>query len=109
RRFGSRGAYLQGKFINMHSKSENENIFESERVTFEEDIEEIATQNQFINEENSSDRYSFGITQRSVLRDKLFLDLAYDLNAENSTNERNVFELDADTREYTEFNEFLSN
>lgn len=109
RRFGSRGAYIQANFSNEHSKSENEDLFESERITFGDGAEEIAVQNQFINEDNSSDEYSLGVTQRSVLRDKLFLDLSYDLSAENSQNERNVFDFNESTGEFSEFNELLSN
>ena len=104
KRFGSRGAYLQADFSNDNNKSERENLFTSERVTFEDGVEEIQEQNQLIDEEDQSDEYSLGITQRSVLRENFFLDLSYDFSTEKAENTRNVFGLD----EQGEHNVFLS-
>ena len=66
-------------------------------------------QDQFIDEENTSDEYDFGITQRSVLAEKLFLDLSYDFTVKNMHNTRSVYEFDETTNSYSEFSELLSN
>ena len=108
KRFGSRGAYLQADFSNDNNKSERENLFISERVTFEDGVENVLDQNQLIDEEDQSDEYSLGITQRSVLMENFFLDLSYDFSTENSENIRNVYGLD-DQGEHTVFLSDLSN
>ncbi|WP_424493196.1 outer membrane beta-barrel protein [Salinimicrobium sp. GXAS 041] len=110
RRFGGRGAYLQLDFENTNNLQENENRFFSERMTYENGIlESTDIRNQFIEEENQTDEYSLGLTQRSVLADKLFLDLSYEFNTENSNNERAVYDFDESTGEYSNFNQDLSN
>lgn len=109
RRFGGRGAFLQAEFRNNNNKSENNNLHLSERSTFRDGVEEIQEQDQFIDEEDNSDEYSFEVRQRSVLKEDLFLDLAYDLNTRNSDNSRNVYDLNEETGEHSILNEELSN
>ena len=110
RRFGARGAYLQLDFENRNNLQENENRFFSERMTYENGIlESTDIRNQLIDEENETDEYSLGLTQRSVLADKLFLDLSYEFSTENSQNERTVYDFNESTGEYSDFNQDLSN
>ena len=110
KKFGGRGAYVQLDFRNSHERQENENRFFSERLIFENGIlESTEVRNQFIDEDNETDEYSLGLTQRSVLAEKLFLDLSYQFSTEKSTNERSVFDFNEETGEYTSFNETLSN
>ena len=110
RRFGSRGAYLQGYFSNDNRKQENENFFHSERMTYSsEGVEETQRRNQLIDQDNKHDEYRVGFTQRSVLADELFLDISYDYSTQKSTNIRNVFDMDDQEGSFTNFNEDLSN
>ncbi|HET7361493.1 MAG TPA: outer membrane beta-barrel protein [Salinimicrobium sp.] len=109
RRFGGRGAYLQASFRNENEWEEDKNFFLSDRTLYENgEIVESEEQNQFIEEENTSDEYNFEISQRLVMMDDFFLDLSYDFSTENSTNNRNVYDFNAETEEYSLFNETLS-
>ncbi len=110
RKFGSRGAYLEASFENSNQLRESENFFYSELFDTEgEELVETRIQDQFIDEENTTDEYEAGITQRSVLAEKLFLDLSYDFNTQNMNSTRSVFEFDEQTGEYSQFNNLLSN
>ena len=109
KRFGSRGAYLQAEFSNNNNISESDNVFRSERITYDNGIEELREQDQFIDEEDQKDEYGLGITQRSVLAENLFLDLSYEFNTENAENRRNVYGLDEETGEHSLLLEDLSN
>jgi hypothetical protein len=110
RKFGKRGAYLETSFENTNELQERENLFFSEFLNTEGDVLlETVIQDQFIEEENTKDEYKAGITQRSVLAEKLFLDLSYDVSTQNQNNTRSVFELDGETNQYNVFNNLLSN
>jgi hypothetical protein len=110
RKFGSRGAYLQIDFNNRNEKQESENFFYSERFTVEDNTTTgTAIQDQFIDEDNSSDEYEAGITQRSVLADKLFLDLSYDFSVLNLSNTRSVYQFDENSGDYDLLEGELSN
>lgn len=110
RKFGSRGAYLQLDFNNRNEKQESDNFFYSERFTVEGGgTIGTAIQDQFIDEENSSNEYEAGITQRSVLAEKLFLDLSYDFTVLNLSNTRSVYQFDEDSGNYDILEEELSN
>ena len=106
RRFGSRGAYLQLNFNNRNEVVENENFFYSE-INGRDNADRV--QDQFIDEENTTDQYEAGITQRSVLGDKLFLDLSYDFSVQNLSNKRLVYENDEVSDDYSNLNTTLSN
>ncbi|MFD1079951.1 hypothetical protein, partial [Longispora fulva] len=84
RKFGSRGAYLQLNFENENNKQETENFFFSERLNYNDGaLVSTDVRDQFIDEEENSDVYQAGITQRSVLAEKFFLDLSYQFEVEN--------------------------
>ena len=110
KKFGSRGAYVQVEFRNSNNKQENQNNFFSERLFYEDEVLQNAdVRDQFIDETNQRDEYSLGLTQRSVLKDKLFLDLSYEYRTEKSHNERSVYDFSEETGGYTSFNDTLSN
>ncbi|NJW53590.1 outer membrane beta-barrel protein [Salinimicrobium oceani] len=110
RKFGKRGAYLEASFENTNQLRESENFFYSELLDTEAgELVETRIQDQFIDEENTTDEYEAGISQRAVLAEKLFLDLSYDFSTQILSNTRNVLEFNEDTREYDRFNEVLSN
>ncbi|MCB7481532.1 outer membrane beta-barrel protein [Christiangramia sediminis] len=106
KRFGSRGSYLQLDLDHSHSKQENENIYFSQS-TFINTPENNMIQDQLIDQDENSNSFGAGISKRSVLAEKLFLDLNYDFSTSKSRNTRNVF--DAVDGNYTNFNELLSN
>ncbi len=107
RKYGKRGAYTQINFENSHQKQDNENFFFSESVFFRGD-DVVQIQDQFIDEDQRENRYLIGATQRFVMAEKLFLDASYDFEATNSTNLRYVYDFDALTNDYTDFNALLS-
>lgn len=110
RKFGSRGAYLQLDLVNRNESGESENRFFSEQLNYEDGIlSDSEVRDQFILEDNTTDEYEAGITQRSVLAEKLFLDLSYDFSTRKLGNTRDVFDLDQATNSYSDFNEVLSN
>ncbi len=108
RRYGSRGAYSQVNFENRHQRQENENFFFSESQ-FLLNEGNISIQDQFIDEDQKENEYSVGATQRFVLATKFFLDASYDFSATNNTNTRFVFDLDAQSGNYSNLNNLLSN
>ncbi len=109
KRFGGRGAYLRADLSHSHNQQENDNFFYSESLFFEDGEEQAEFQDQFIDEDDSRDSYSFQVSQRSVLADQFFLDVSYDLDYSNSSNKRYVYESEAADGNYNTLNEELSN
>ncbi len=109
KRFGNRGAFFSAEFSHSHSRQENDNFFYSESRFYEEGEEVTEVQDQFIDDNDNRDAYSFEVRQRSVLTDQLFLDLSYELEYSNTNNERYVYEAENANGEYNNINEELSN
>ena len=110
RKFGKRGAYLEISLENSDELRESENFFYSELYDTEGDVLlETRIQDQFITEENTTDEYEAGITQRSVLAEKLFLDLSYDFSIQNLNSTRSVYQFDEESDKYDLFSDLLSN
>jgi hypothetical protein len=107
KRFGSRGAYLQLEFSNDHSRQRNDNFYYSESMFFKESDVVTEIQDQYINEDEKKNEYSFEVSKRSVLAPQFFLDLSYDFDYSNSTNKRFVYE--AENGDYNILNNVLSN
>ncbi len=92
RRFGSRGSYLQLDFSNSHRSQTNDNFYYSESV-FNQNGEEMAEiRDQFIDEDEKENSYSFNVSKRTVLADQLFLDADYNFDYSGSTNKRYVYD-----------------
>ncbi|WP_373055671.1 outer membrane beta-barrel protein [Zunongwangia sp. H14] len=108
RRFGSRGSYLQLEFSNDHSRQKNDNFYYSETMFYEDEEARTEIQDQYIDEDENENQYSFEVSKRSVLADQFFLDVSYDFNYENSTNKRYVYESDDAGNNYNQLNELLS-
>lgn len=106
RRFGSRGSYLQLDIEHSHSKQQNDNYYYSESLINTAGGETTELQDQYIDQDEKTNSFEFGVSKRSVLADKLFLDVNYDFETSNSTNKRNVY--DSQNGEYNNFNELLS-
>lgn len=110
RKFGSRGAYLQLDFENQNDKQETGNNFYSESLDYRDGtLVSTDVRDQYIDEEEVTDKYEAGITQRSVLAEKLFLDLSYDFDVENMSNTRSVYDFDEAEGSYSILNTSLSN
>jgi hypothetical protein len=108
KRFGSRGAFLDLEFSNDLSEQVNDNFYYSESFFLEDGEEVVEIQDQYIDEDEKENSYSFQARQRSVLGEEFFLDLAYQFNYANSTNKRYVYQAEASEEEYDELNELLS-
>ncbi|MDX1753986.1 MAG: outer membrane beta-barrel protein [Salinimicrobium sediminis] len=110
RKFGKRGAYLDASFENSNQLRESENFFYSELFDTDGDVlQETGIQDQFIDDRNTTDEYEAAISQRSVLAEKLFLDLSYDFSTRQMNSTRSVYEYDGETNSYNLFNNLLSN
>ena len=107
KRFGGRGSYLQVDLDHSHSKQENDNFILSESVFSSGGADQIEVQDQLIDQDEKENSFGIGISKRSVLAEKLFLDVNYEFSTSKSRNTRNVF--DAIDGDYTGFNELLSN
>jgi len=109
KRFGSRGAYLQLEFSNDHSRQRNDNFYYSESMFFKESDVVTEIQDQYIDEDENKNEYSFEVSKRSVLAPQFFLDVSYDFNYSNSTNKRFVYEAENGDGAYNILNSVLSN
>lgn len=107
RRFGSRGSYLQLELNHSHNRQKNDNYYYSESLFVSNQGENTEFQDQYIDEDQKENTIDAEVAKRSVLGDKLFLDVKYELSTSNSTNTRNVY--DAENGTYSNFNEALSN
>jgi hypothetical protein len=107
KRFGSGGAYIQLEFSNDHSRQRNDNFYYSESMFFKEFDVVTEIQDQYIDEDEVKDEYSFEVSKRSVLAPQFFLDVSYDFDYSNSKNKRFVYE--AENGDYNILNNILSN
>lgn len=107
RRFGGRGAFLQLRFSNDLSRQQNDNFHYSESNFFQNTDQENQIQDQYIDEDEDENRYSFEVSQRSVLAEDFFLDLSYDFDYSESSNKRYVY--DGQDGSYDQLNDLLSN
>ena len=107
KRFGSGGAYIQLEFSNDHSRQRNDNFYYSESMFFKEFDVVTEIQDQYIDEDEVKDEYSFEVSKRSVLAPQFFLDVSYDFDYSNSKNKRFVYE--AENGDYNILNNVLSN
>ncbi len=109
RKFGGNGAYLEFYFDNTHDSYNGKRFFSSETEIFSEGISDTESQNQFIDENRKENQYRTGISDRSVLAKDFFLDISYDLEIENGSNKRNVFNFNDVEQDYSNFDGTLSN
>ncbi|MCH8535370.1 MAG: outer membrane beta-barrel protein [Flavobacteriaceae bacterium] len=107
RKFGDKGSYVTARINAQNNRQDNENIFFSERTIF--NTNEVDLQDQLIDVQANDDQYSTRLSYRQNLKENLFLDMRYDLELRRYENRRNVFDFDATTSNYSDFNENLSN
>lgn len=107
KKFGDKGSYLSARLNAQNNRQDNENIFFSEREIFT--ANEIDLQDQLIDVQANDDEYSARVFYRQNLKENLFLDTRYNVDYRRYENKRNVFDFDATTSNYSDFNELLSN
>lgn len=108
RRLKTKGAYASLNFRNTNIKSENNSFFNSTREIFG-DNPNTNIQNQNIQNNSHRDEYSIRGSYRNLLFENLFYSVEYEYVNESEKSERNVLDFDDNTRDYTSFNEDLSN
>lgn len=107
RKIDTIGSYLSLRFNHRHNRNDSENFFNSERIIAQSNQTEI--QNQFISQENNVDDYSGNFTYRQAIAKQLFIDASYTFEANQTENNRNVFDFDENTSSFSNLNENLSN
>ena len=109
RRFGEKGSgsSLELSLSQSHVSGENESYFNSETVFFEGEEQESQSQDQYIDEEDIKNGYSFAISKHSKLSEKLSLAVNYEIDYSNTTSKRFVYE-DGNGAGYDRFNNLLS-
>tara|TARA_R110002049_G_scaffold286063_2_gene467654 strand:+ start:5892 stop:8696 length:2805 start_codon:yes stop_codon:yes gene_type:complete len=101
------GRYVRLSFSNNNRENKDITNFESTReVLGDSPIQEILDQHTMVTDKH--DNYTFGVTYREVLADKLFLDFGYEYRNNTDNNKREVFDFDSSVGRYTDFNEALS-
>ncbi len=108
RKLKVKGAYASLRFSNNNSRSENSSFFNSTREVFGNNAN-TEIQNQNIESNNESDRYTIGASYRNQLAENLFYNFDYEYSTENQASERNVFDFDENNGEFSDLNENLSN
>lgn len=101
------GGYLEFSFRNNNQRTDSDGSLASQRLTFGANpTSQVLDQQTAI--ENKSDTYEFDASYRIALKNKFLLDLGYNYNSNSRKNQREVFDLDAATNQYTLFNTQLS-
>ncbi|QTY28025.1 outer membrane beta-barrel protein [Flavobacterium sp. CS20] len=108
RKLKTKGAYASLRFRNTNTNSENNSFFNSIREIFG-DNPNTEIQNQNIQNNSHRDEYSITGSYRNLLFDDLFYSLTYEYVSESEKSERNVFDFDENTGEFSSLNEDLSN
>lgn len=104
----NKDAFVSLRFSNNNNKSENSSLFNSTREIFG-DNPNTQVQNQNIINNSQSDQYTVSAQYRNLLLKNLFYNLEYEYSIENETSEREVFDFDDSTGDFSNLNENLSN
>lgn len=104
----NKDAFVSLRFSNNNNKSENSSLFNSTREIFGNNPN-TQVQNQNIINNSQSDQYTVSAQYRNLLFKNLFYNLEYEYSIENETSEREVFDFDDSTGDFSNLNENLSN
>ncbi len=107
KKFGDKGSYITARINAQNNRQDNENIFFSEREIFSSN--QVDLQDQLIDVQANDDQYSSRLSYRQNIIENLFLDMRYVLELRRYENQRNVFDFDTATSNYSDFNQNLSN
>lgn len=108
RKMKTDGAYASLRFRNTNTKSENNSLFNSTREIFG-NSPNTEIQNQNIQSNSHRDEYSISGSYRNLLFQNVFYNISYEYANESEKSERNVFDFDDNTGEFSDLNEDLSN
>jgi len=108
RKLKKKGSYMSLRFSNTNSQSENSSLFNSTREVFGDNAN-TEIQNQNIVSNSESDQYTVEARYRNELTKNLFYNLNYQYSIENNDSERNVFDFDEGTGNFSNLNQNLSN
>lgn len=108
RKMKTDGAYASLRFRNTNTKSENNSLFNSTREIFGNNPN-TEIQNQNIQSNSHRDEYSISGSYRNLLFQNVFYNISYEYANESEKSERNVFDFDDNTGEFSDLNEDLSN
>jgi len=108
RKMKTDGAYASLRFRNTNTKSENNSLFNSTREIFGNNPN-TEIQNQNIQSNSHRDEYSISGSYRNLLFQNVFYNISYEYASESEKSERNVFDFDDNTGEFSDLNEDLSN
>ncbi|MEJ1224087.1 outer membrane beta-barrel protein [Sediminicola sp. 1XM1-17] len=97
------GRYIRLSFFNDNRLSRNESNFNSIRTTFGDDGNEDIL-DQKTNNRTDSDSYNAEFTYRQPLAKDMFLDFGYEYENYLQNNTKGVFDFNADSGEYDNFN-----
>lgn len=108
RKMKTDGAYASLRFRNTNTKSENNSLFNSTREIFGNNPN-TEIQNQNIQSNSHRDEYIISGSYRNLLFQNVFYNISYEYANESEKSERNVFDFDDNTGEFSDLNEDLSN
>jgi len=108
RKMKTEGAYASLRFRNTNTKSDNNSLFNSTREIFGNNPN-TEIQNQNIQSNSHRDEYSISGSYRNLLFQNVFFNISYEYANESEKSERNVFDFDDNTGEFSDLNEDLSN
>ncbi|MBB4117908.1 hypothetical protein GGR32_000180 [Mesonia hippocampi] len=110
RKIGKNGAYVALEFSNTNNNSKQQEEYYAERKIYKETetLPETSIQDQYIEENKQTDKYSVMLDTRIPITEKSSIDINYTYVKENQANERLVYEKDQ-AAHYNALNENLSN
>ncbi|MEL4306568.1 outer membrane beta-barrel protein [Joostella sp. CR20] len=107
KKLDSIGKFIRFTFSNANNKNENESNFQSTREVFGDNAS-LENVNQFTTTDNRTDNYNVELSYRQPLGNQYFLDFGYGYSTKKQRNENDVFDFDASSDGYTDFNDDLS-
>src|SRR5690606_40606065 len=101
------GKFVRLSFDNRNVENQTVSLLNSRRTIYGDDpSEEILDQRTQV--DNDNDNYELEASYRQPLVNKMFLDIEYEYDHNQRSNTRSVYDFDANTDDYTLFNEELS-
>src|SRR5690554_2765447 len=108
KRLPKKGRSLSVNFRNNNSNSETQNLTQSATYFYQSDQEDDI-RNQKGDNNNKRDNYSLSLTYKEPLTDSLNVSLGLNYDLSKSSDNREVFDFDELTQDFTQQNDLLSN
>ncbi len=107
KKFGPKGSYVSLRFNGSSQNNISDDYLNTERKIFGTTASEISKR-QYIDKDAKENEWSLDLEYRQRLKEKLFLDLNYEVEQTKEKNQRSVYDLDAGTGTYSNFDTRLS-